>query len=259
MSERKSVNKYYPPDFNPLEAEASLRKNAKKLKTKQRDVIAIRLMTPFSIRCTKCSEYIAKSRKFNGKKELLPERYLETIKIYRLSIKCPRCNNMISFRTDPKTSDFVMECGGVRNYNRVKNEDSRVESVDETLQRLVQETNEAENERLSGRGEDKMEALEKRLAQIQREQEGDEELEKTRLSRIRMQQREQKLRDKDSAAVQENEQDLDKIAEEAFKRHQDRRVQLNTQFQKPQTKGLIFKKRPKKVNPLGVIKKPGQP
>ncbi|QLL30605.1 hypothetical protein HG536_0A04230 [Torulaspora globosa] len=259
MSERKAVNKYYPPDFNPLEAEASLRKSAKKLKTKQRDVITIRLMTPFSIRCTKCSEYIAKSRKFNGKKEVLPERYLETIKIYRLSIKCPRCNNMISFRTDPKTSDFVMECGGVRNYSRVKDEDSRVESVDETLQRLVQETNESESERLSGKGEDKMEALERRLAQIQREQEDDQELERTRLSRLSMQQREQRLRDRNAAAVEENEQDLDKIAEEAFNRRQDHGERLNAPFRKPQPKALIFKKRSKKVNPLGVIKKAAGP
>lgn len=260
MSERKAINKYYPPDFNPLEAEALLRKSAKKLKTKQRDAITIRLMTPFSIRCTKCSEYIAKSRKFNGKKEVLPEKYLETIKIYRLSIKCPRCNNMISFRTDPKTADFVMECGGVRNYSKVQGQDSRVESVDETLQRLVQETNEAESERLSGRGEDKMEALEKRLAQIQREQEEDEALERTRLSRMKMQQREQQLRDRDAAAVEEDERDLDKITEEAFNRRQDRPEQPDVPFpKKPQTKGLIFKKRPKKVNPLGVIKRAAAP
>lgn len=254
------MNKYYPPDFNPLEAEASLRKTAKKLKTKQRDVITIRLMTPFSIRCTKCSEYIPQSRKFNGKKEVLPERYLETIKIYRLSIKCPRCNNMISFRTDPKSSDFVMECGGVRNYTKSKRQDSHVESVDETLQRLVSQKNESESEAISGKGEDKMEALERRLAQIQREQEDDEELERTRVSRMKAQRQEQLIRDRRAMSdelSEEEEDNLDKIAEEAFKKRQTDTKTSRLAIQRPQTKGLVIKRRTnKKTNPLGVIKRP---
>lgn len=260
MSERKSVNKYYPPDFNPLEVESSLRKTAKNLKTKNRDVVTIRLMTPFSIRCTKCSEYIPKSRKFNGKKELLPERYLETIKIFRLSIKCPRCNNMISFRTDPKSADYVMECGGVRNYTRTSHEQAAPETVDETLERLVRERTESERERVSGKGEDKMQALEARLAQMQREQQDDEELERTRLTRIQIQKQEQRMREKRIDQEEpDQEPSFDRIAEEAFEKRQELARAATQSRARPsvtsRTSKMVFKKKPPRPNPLGIVKK----
>lgn len=261
MSERKAINKYYPPDFNPLEAENALRKTSKKLKTKQRDAITIRLMTPFSIRCSKCSEYIAKSRKFNGKKEALPEKYLDTVKIYRLSIKCPRCNNMISFRTDPKTADYVMECGGVRNYTKKSSENVNVESVDETLERLVKERKRLETEKISGKGDDKMKVLEERLAKIQSEQEDDEELEIMKQMASNKMKREQELRMTKEVTFEEREQDqkqdldhdLDKLAEEAF----NKRSQVTTRQPKINKRPslatkMVLKKGPKK-NPLGVI------
>lgn len=193
MSERKAINKYYPPDYNPLEAEKAARKLSKKLKNANKDVVSIRLMTPFSMRCIKCEEFLPQSRKFNGKKELLPDRYLNNIKIYRLTIRCPRCANAISFRTDPKSADYVMEAGGVRNYIK-KDEEAKKgkdETIDETLERLAkeQEEEEKEKEKIENKnlrtkhnntGEDKMAALEERLVKIQKEQESAEEIEKLR-------------------------------------------------------------------------------
>lgn len=248
MSERKAINKYYPPDYNPLEAENALKKVSKKLKTKNKDSITIRLMTPFSIRCLKCSEYISKSRKFNGKKELLPEKYLDTVKIYRLSIKCPRCNNMISFRTDPKTADYVMECGGARNYT--KSVDSKsIEDVDETLERLLKEQKESENAKTKGgnNGEDKMELLEQRLAKLQKEQEDDEELEKIRRLKMHRMEQEKKLRSNFDDEREEDEY-LDQLAEEAFKDRKSNVPPSST----PTPKVLKIMKKTKKRNPLGV-------
>lgn len=222
MSERKVINKYYPPDYDPIKAEQALKKVNKKLKTNQRDVVTIRLMTPFSIRCLRCSEYISKSRKFNGKKEVLPEKYLDTFKVFRLSIKCPRCNNMIAFRTDPKTADFVMEYGGVRNYiskgNGNGNDAGKIESVDETLERLVNEHNEEEHLKISGNaGEDRMEQLEHRLSKLEREQEDDEELERLKKARSLQQRRETRL---GTNILEENhdvnDMELEKLANRAF-------------------------------------------
>ncbi|AGO10476.1 AaceriABR024Cp [[Ashbya] aceris (nom. inval.)] len=181
MSERKAINKYYPPDYDPEQAEKQVRQLSKKLKTMHRDTVSIRLMTPFSMRCLKCSEYIPKFRKFNGKKELLPEKYLDTIKIYRLSIRCPRCNSTISFRTDPNRGDYTMEAGGERNYVRDDSRNTHIkadETTEETLERLLREEAEAARATDGDSGEDRMKELEKRLARLQQEQQDAEEIDR---------------------------------------------------------------------------------
>lgn len=245
MSERKAINKYYPPDYDPIAAEKALKKSAKTLKTRQKDVVTIRLMTPFSMRCLKCSEYIPQSRKFNGKKQLLPERYLNTIKVFRLSIRCPRCNHVISFRTDPKTADYVMEGGAERNGGKAVQEQGQVESADQTLERLVRERKAADHAALGGNSADRHEQLEARLAQTQREQQQEEELERLLLQRKRVHSS-QGNSDGDSS---ENESDLEQAAEAAFKKR--------APLPRPATTASIGavvprNKKAKKKNPLGV-------
>ncbi|AET38155.1 mRNA splicing protein YJU2 Ecym_2424 [Eremothecium cymbalariae DBVPG len=223
MSERKVINKYYPPDYDPQKAEKQVRQLSKKLKTMRQDSVTIRLMTPFSIRCLKCSEYIPKFRKFNGKKEVLPEKYLETIKIYRLSIKCPRCNSMISFKTDPNRGDYTMEVGGVRNYTK-ENNNSQIkpdESTEETLERLLKEEEE-QNLTEEQKGKDRLEHLEERLAKLQQEQADDEAIEALQKNNL--------LRMKRAAAldmlsepskVDEEQDNLDDLTAQAFRQYED--------------------------------------
>ncbi|OWB82912.1 hypothetical protein B5S33_g1541 [[Candida] boidinii] len=176
MSERKAINKYYPPDFDPLKL--------KKKKKKQDPLLAsswasVRLMAPFSMRCTKCGEYIAKMKKFNAKKENTKEDYLG-VKIVKFHIKCPMCYGEIVFKTDPKTSDFVPESGAVRNYDPQKKkpeEEEKVETMDQILKRLE---NEEINERMASEGktsETTVEQLEKKLKAQQQEQDMIDEIE----------------------------------------------------------------------------------
>ncbi|KAL3234856.1 hypothetical protein RNJ44_02644 [Nakaseomyces bracarensis] len=181
MSERKAINKYYPPDYDPAKAEKLARSMSKKLKSSDRNESSIRLMTPFSMRCLKCDEYIPKSRKFNGKKKVLDEKYLGSIKMFQFTIRCPQCANTISFRTDPKSSDYVMVVGGVRNYVQRKDEEDKAkkETLQETLERLAREKEleESDGKGLpSGKG--KMELLEDRLSKLQKQQKDAETLEK---------------------------------------------------------------------------------
>jgi hypothetical protein len=51
MSERKVLNKYYPPDYDPQK----IPKLAKGLKQRQ---WVQRVMAPFNMRCNTCGEYI---------------------------------------------------------------------------------------------------------------------------------------------------------------------------------------------------------
>lgn len=139
MSERKSINKYYPPDYDP----SKVPKKAKALKPK---VEKVRLMAPYSMRCLKCNEYIAHRRKFNARKEDTGEKYMN-FKILRFHIACPRCNNNISFKTNYRSAGFIPDQGAVRNYEsttktQVEKEVKEVESETQILERLEKEEQE---------------------------------------------------------------------------------------------------------------------
>ncbi|KAF9581146.1 hypothetical protein BGW38_001948 [Lunasporangiospora selenospora] len=113
MSERKVLNKYFPPDFDP--ALIPRRKLQKDQQSK------VRLMTPFSMRCNTCGEYIYKGKKFNARKETTNETYYN-IKIFRFYIRCNRCAAEITFKTDPANSDYVAEHGAQRNFEPWRDE-----------------------------------------------------------------------------------------------------------------------------------------
>lgn len=120
MSERKVINKYYPPDFD-----ASLIPRARKPKN---DQYKVRMMIPFSVRCLSCGEYIGCGKKFNSRKEtVLGEDYLG-IKIFRFYFRCTRCSNEITIKTDPENSDYACENGAVRNYESVIQDNERKEA-----------------------------------------------------------------------------------------------------------------------------------
>ncbi|KAJ3141198.1 hypothetical protein HDU90_007224 [Geranomyces variabilis] len=120
MSERKVLNKYFPPDFDP--SKIPRRKLAKDQQHK------VRLMTPFSMQCTICGEYVAKGKKFNARKErVLGEDYLG-IQVFRFYIRCPRCSGEITFKTDPQKADYVAEHGAVRNFEPWRDDDDANEA-----------------------------------------------------------------------------------------------------------------------------------
>ena len=116
MSERKVLNKYIPPNFDPEKIP-----KGKVPKDKQH---IVRLMAPFSMRCKTCGEYIYKGRKFNARKETVQgEEYLG-IKIFRFYIRCTMCAAEITFKTDPQNSDYSAEHGATRNTEPWREEQS---------------------------------------------------------------------------------------------------------------------------------------
>lgn len=50
------------------------------------------------------------------KETCLDENYLN-IRIYRFYLKCTYCYNQVTFKTDPKNHDYVVEHGATRNYD----------------------------------------------------------------------------------------------------------------------------------------------
>ena len=129
MGERKVLNKYYPPDFDPA-------KLPKLELTKERQYV-VRLMAPFTMRCLTCGNYVYKGKKFNSRKETsVGEKYLG-IQIYRFYIRCPQCLSEISFKTDPKNTDYVIDNGAYRTFQA-----ERIAEMNE--ERIVQEKEEDE-------------------------------------------------------------------------------------------------------------------
>lgn len=119
MSERKVLTKYYPPTFDP--SKIPRRKGVKN------DQHKVRLMTPFSMRCNTCGDYIYKGKKFNARKETVVGETYYSIKIFRFYIRCPRCSAEITFKTDPKNLDYVAEHGAARNFEPWRDEEKSAE------------------------------------------------------------------------------------------------------------------------------------
>jgi hypothetical protein len=53
MSERKVLQKYYPPDFDPSQL-----KRQRRPKGEARKLETVRVAAPFSMKCMSCSEYM---------------------------------------------------------------------------------------------------------------------------------------------------------------------------------------------------------
>jgi len=127
----KVLNKYFPPDFDP-----SLIPRRKQPKNSQQ---VVRLMAPFSMRCNTCGEYIYKGKKFNARKETVEGEDYYGIKIFRFYIKCTLCSAEITFKTDPKNTDYAAEHGASRNFEPWRDEQA-VEDEDR-LAKLEEEEN----------------------------------------------------------------------------------------------------------------------
>ncbi|KJE98209.1 coiled-coil domain containing 94 [Capsaspora owczarzaki ATCC 30864] len=156
MAERKVLNKYYPPDFDP----SKLPRQQKKAQCK------VRLMAPCNMWCNVCGNYIYKGLKFNARKETVAGESYLGIKVFRFYIRCPRCASECTFKTDPEHSDYVAEINLTRN-------------LEPWREKLARE-DEERKKRLADEEDNPMKALENRTLDSRREMELIEALEDIR-------------------------------------------------------------------------------
>jgi hypothetical protein len=145
MGERKVLNKYIPPDFDPAKIPRG--------KAPKGGQIKVRMMLPMTICCNTCGEFITKGTKFNARKEdVKGEDYLG-MRIFRFYFRCTRCAAELAMKTDPKNGDYVVEAGASRNYEmwrdtteedeaKAKDDDER----DNEMRRLENRTEESKRE-----------------------------------------------------------------------------------------------------------------
>ncbi|GAA6062576.1 hypothetical protein JCM10212_004889 [Sporobolomyces blumeae] len=176
MSERKVLNKYFPPDFDPSKIP-----RRKMPKDKQQ---VVRLMAPFSMRCTTCGEYIYKGKKFNARKETVQGEEYYGIKIFRFYIKCTQCSAEITFKTDPKNSDYNAEHGAQRNFEPWRADDGpkdvdKLDLLEEEEARQNNPMEALENKAIDSRREmdilDALQSIKSRNARMEKAAAGDEE------------------------------------------------------------------------------------
>jgi hypothetical protein len=200
MSERKVLNKYYPPDFDPSKI-PRLRK-PKDVQEK------VRLMAPFSMRCLTCNEYIAKGKKFNARKETAQGEDYLGLKIFRFYIRCPRCSAEITFKTDPQNADYKCEFGALRNFDPWREG------------RLQEKEEEEEEER--ERELDPMRALERRTEESKREMDILDALDEIRIRNARNERLDQNeiidrmLGETPEEKLRREEEEIERLAREAF-------------------------------------------
>ncbi|KAI0237004.1 Pre-mRNA-splicing factor cwf16 [Massospora cicadina] len=206
MSERKVLNKYFPPDFDP-----ALIPRRKMPKDQQHKV---RLMTPFSMRCETCGEYIYKGKKFNARKETVAGETYLSILIFRFYIRCPRCAAEITFKTDPKNADYVAEYGATRNFEPWRDEDII------NQERAEEKQQEEENNPLK--------ALENRTIDSKRELEIMEGLDEIRTRNARMERMDSNVILDKLVEVNDSDED-ERLAQEVFREKRRREEQALVQ------------------------------
>lgn len=124
MAERRAVNKYYPPEWDPSKGSVNAARNSHPLRARARKldqgILVVRFEMPYNIWCLTCENHIAMGVRFNAEKSRVGSYY--TSPIYKFRMKCHLCDNHFEIQTDPSKFDYVI-ISGARKQVRISNEE----------------------------------------------------------------------------------------------------------------------------------------
>ncbi|XP_076841332.1 putative splicing factor YJU2B [Brachyhypopomus gauderio] len=175
MGERKGVNKYYPPDFDPVKHGSingywnthPLRERARKL---SQGILIIRFEMPYNIWCDGCKNHIGMGVRYNAEKKKVGNYY--TTPIYRFRMKCHLCVNYIEMQTDPATCDYVIVSGATRKEERWDMAENEQILTTERSEKEKLETDAMYKLDHGGKDKEKLRAAIPSLSELQEQQAG---------------------------------------------------------------------------------------
>ncbi|XP_043701378.1 splicing factor YJU2-like [Telopea speciosissima] len=164
MGERKVLNKYFPPDFDPSKLPHGMRRQHQQKNQKQ---IKVGMMLPMTVRCRTCGIYMYKGTKFNSKKEdVTGENYLG-IQNFRFYFKCTNCSAELIMKTDPQNSDYVVEAGATRNFEPWRAvQDDEEEMTGDAMKSLEKRTMDSKREMDNLATLDELKSMKSRHAKV---------------------------------------------------------------------------------------------
>jgi len=154
MGERKVINKYINPNFDPANIPKRKKPDNLPASSKQNKV---RMMLAMNICCKTCGHYMYAGTKFNTRQEKARGEDYLGMPVHRFYMRCKTCSAEISIKTDPKNTDYIVENGATRNYEPLRSEEQQLE--DDAEQKREQEE------------QDAMKALESKTHSSKRQQE----------------------------------------------------------------------------------------
>ena len=120
MAERKSQNKYYPPDWDP-QLYGTINLMVKSRKPQKRPQMQepgnhpreygrrVRFELPFSVWCDGCGNHVGMGVRYHALRAEIG-KYLTTV-IQRFRMKCHMCTNYFEIHTDPQNSAYKIISG----------------------------------------------------------------------------------------------------------------------------------------------------
>lgn len=141
MAERKAVNKYYPPDWDPSKGSANKRTGSHHLRDRARKldkgILVVRFEMPFNIWCSECKNHIATGVRYNAEKSKVGNYY--TTPIYKFKMKCHLCDNFFEIQTDPAKFDYAILSGATKRArpSEIDGDDQIVIDEEESKRRLT--------------------------------------------------------------------------------------------------------------------------
>ena len=120
MADRKAVNKYYPPDWDPSKGSINKFQNSHPLRERAKKIhlgiLVVRFEMPYNTWCLGCDQLIGRGVRFNAEKKHVGDYF--SSKIWEFKMNCHECGEEIVVETDPKNTEYEIKKGARRKVEK---------------------------------------------------------------------------------------------------------------------------------------------